>query len=182
VTYPEAITGLQSLLTTTEGVASIADILVHTVICTDGLHPAHADRWPAYADAADARVPGFGRLAAWSDVPCASNTWTVSDEDAYRGPFTRRTADPVLIIGNYWDSGTNYDNAVAASELLPNNRLVSVDSWGHTAFTRSACLDKALENYLVTTAPPAGGTRCVGDYQPFMTRGDQGPSAGGSRQ
>jgi pimeloyl-ACP methyl ester carboxylesterase len=236
VTYPEAISGLQLLLTTTEGVASIADILTwastlqnatapaaqreaaaaalsravaqlrsqstpdpttgpwptspydndvearHTVMCTDGLHPARADKWPAYADAADARVPGFGRLAAWSDVPCASSTWTALDEDAYRGPFTHRTANPVLIIGNYWDPVTNYDNAVAASKLLPNSTLVSVDSWGHTAFTRSACLDKAIENYLVTTAPPAQGTHCVGDYQPFTTHGDQSPSAGSSSQ
>ncbi|HET9657411.1 MAG TPA: alpha/beta fold hydrolase [Kineosporiaceae bacterium] len=224
VTYPQALSGLQLLLSTTEGVDSIADILTwastlqnaaapssrreaaaaalnravaqlrsqptpdpttapwptspygndiearHTVICTDGLHPARADQWPAAADAADARVPGFGRLAAWEDAPCASTTWTTSDEDAYRGPFTHRTTNPVLIIGNYWDPVTNYDNAVALSKLLPNSTLVSVDSWGHTAFTRSACLDTAIENYLVTTAPPARGTHCVGDYQPFTKR------------
>ena len=44
---------------------------------------------------ADQRAPYFGRAWAWSTVQCASNSWTARDEDAYRGPFTKRTASPL---------------------------------------------------------------------------------------
>jgi hypothetical protein len=39
-------------------------------------------------------------------VQCARSTWTAHDEDVYRGPFDRRTAAPVLVIGNLWDPAT----------------------------------------------------------------------------
>ena len=47
--------------------------------------------------------------------PVRESTWTVRDEDAYRGLFTRSTANPVLVVGNYWDPATNYQGAVKAS-------------------------------------------------------------------
>jgi pimeloyl-ACP methyl ester carboxylesterase len=222
VTYPLAIAGVANLLSTTEGVAALPDVMTWThtlqnpatpapqraaaaaalipvltrlqappptpppgtgpwptrsydntldarfsVTCADGAHPADASRWPAYAAAADAQVPGYGPYSAWEDAPCASATWTATDPHAYRGPFTRSTASPVLVIGNYWDPSTSYDNAVSVSRLLPNSRLVSVDSWGHTAFSRSTCLDAILQSYLVTQATPARGAHCTGTFQPF---------------
>jgi pimeloyl-ACP methyl ester carboxylesterase len=140
-----------------------------SVLCTDGLNPADAGTWPAYADAADKKAPDFGRVWTWASAPCASKTWTVHDEDAYSGPFTRRTVNPVLVVGNYWDPATNYDGAVKAASLLPNSRLISSDSWGHTAYGTSACVTTAVEDYLLTKKVPAKGLHCVGDVQPFPT-------------
>ncbi|MEV6630718.1 alpha/beta hydrolase [Actinoplanes sp. NPDC051470] len=138
------------------------------VICTDGVHPQDAALWPALTAAADERAPYFGRAWGWGDATCAGNTWTVQDEDAYRGPFTKRTAAPVLVVGNYWDPATNYNDAVASAALLPNSRLLSSDSWGHTAYGTSACATGAVDQYLLTGALPAEGTLCVGDVQPFQ--------------
>ena len=138
-----------------------------SVLCTDGLNPPNAARWPAYADDADRRAPDFGRLWTWSSSQCASRTWTVRDEDAYRGPFTKRTANPLLVVGNYWDPATNYDGAVTVSSLLPNSRLLSSDSWGHTAYGTSPCVTDAVDTYLLSRRLPARGTVCVGDDQPF---------------
>ena len=140
----------------------------NAVICTDGLHPQDASQWPALTAAADERAPYFGRAWGWGDVACAPNTWTVQDEDAYRGPFNQRTAAPVLVVGNYWDPATNYDDAVASAALLPNSRLLSSDSWGHTAYGTSTCATGAVDQYLLTGALPAEGTLCVGDTQPFQ--------------
>lgn len=140
-----------------------------SVLCTDGLNPADAGKWPGYADAADKKAPEFGRLWTWASAPCASKTWTTRDEDAYSGPFTRRTVNPVLVVGNYWDPATNYDGAVRAAALLPNSRLISSDSWGHTAYGTSACVTTAVENYLLAKKLPAAGLRCTGDVQPFTT-------------
>ncbi|HEX8344300.1 MAG TPA: alpha/beta hydrolase [Actinoplanes sp.] len=139
------------------------------VSCTDSLNPADAGSFPGLADKADKRAPYFGRVWVWNTPWCASKTWTVRDEDAYKGPFTKRTVAPVLIVGNYWDPATNYSGAVAASKLLPNSRLLSSDSWGHTAYGTSTCATTAIDNYLLKATLPAKGKLCVGDLQPFAT-------------
>jgi pimeloyl-ACP methyl ester carboxylesterase len=140
-----------------------------TVLCTDGRNPARAEQWPSLAAAADERAPGFGSYWTWASSPCAEETWTVRDEDAYYGPFTARTANPVLVVGNYWDPSTPYEGAVAAARLLPESRLLSSDSWGHTAYGTSECVTDAVDAYLITGTLPAEGTVCVGDIQPFTT-------------
>jgi hypothetical protein len=155
-----------------------------SVLCTDGRNPSRASDWATYAARNDRTAPGFGRLWTWASAPCANWTWTVRDEDSYRGPFTRTTANPVLVVGNYWDPATNYEGAVKTSTLLPNSRLLSSDSWGHTAYGTSACVDTAVDHYLLTRRVPAAGTTCTGDSQPFTgpTEGKPGLRAQGGRQ
>ncbi|MGH3238960.1 MAG: alpha/beta hydrolase, partial [Spirillospora sp.] len=137
------------------------------VTCTDGLHPKNAGQWPALTAASDKRAPYFGRAWGWSSVQCARDSWTVRDEDAYTGPFNRRTNAPVLFVGNYYDPATNYNDAVSSSKLLPGSRLISSNSWGHTAYGTSACVTNAVDAYLVGGTLPPAGTLCVGDIQPF---------------
>lgn len=143
------------------------------VDCTDAYHPKDAGAWPALSAKEDKRAPYFGRAWAWSAAPCARNTWTVRDEDAYTGPFNRRTSAPVLVVGNYWDPATNYDAAVSSAKLLPNSRLLSSDSWGHTAYGSSACATGAVDAYLLKGTLPKKGTVCVGDVQPFVEEPDK---------
>ncbi|MEV2241674.1 alpha/beta hydrolase [Micromonospora sp. NPDC049891] len=137
------------------------------VDCTDANHPRDAASWPALAARADQRDPHFGRIWAWATSPCARDTWTVRDEDRFTGPFNRRTYSPVLVVGNYWDPATNYNGAVAAARLLPNSRLLASDSWGHTAYGTSACVDGAVDAYLLRLTLPKKGKVCHGDIQPF---------------
>ena len=47
------------------------------------------------------------------------------------------------------------------------SRLLSSNSWGHTAYGTSACVTSAVDRYLLTKRVPAAGTTCVGDSQPF---------------
>jgi pimeloyl-ACP methyl ester carboxylesterase len=140
-----------------------------SVLCTDGLHPARAASWPKMAAEADKRAPYFGRAWAWSSAFCAGDSWKVHDEDAYAGPFTRRTKNTVLIVGSYWDPATNYAGAVQSAKLLPNSRLLSSNNWGHTAYGTSSCADKSIDQYLLYRDLPAEGTVCTGDDQPFTT-------------
>ncbi len=150
------------------------------VLCTDGLNPRRPEDFTAPSRAADKRAPYFGRLWSWLSSPCAMSTWTARDEDAYYGPFTRRTAAPVLVVGNYWDPATPYEGAVKAASLLPNSRLLSSDSWGHTAYGTSDCVTKAIDTYLLKVTLPAAKLVCVGDAQPFQDGMSDGrkPSAG----
>jgi pimeloyl-ACP methyl ester carboxylesterase len=139
-----------------------------TIACTDSRNSKNLASYATLANAADQRAPYFGRLWLWNLAGCSSTKWTVKDEDAYRGPFTKRTATPVLIVGNYWDPATNYAGAVSTSKRLPNSRLVSSNSWGHTAYGTSPCATQAVDTYLLTKKVPAKGKVCTGDYTPFQ--------------
>jgi pimeloyl-ACP methyl ester carboxylesterase len=139
----------------------------NSVLCTDSVNPAKVSDWPRAIAKLPASRKYFGELWAWDSAPCASSTWTVRDEDAYRGPFNRRTSGPVLVVGNYWDPATNYKSAEKVARMLPNSRLLLSDSWGHTAYGTSACVTDAISTALVSVRLPARGTRCVGDVQPY---------------
>lgn len=139
-----------------------------SVICTDSREPRWPGTWQLAATRADAAVPHFGRLWAWSDVQCATQYWKAKDEDVFRGSFIQPTAAPVLLVGNYQDPATNYDNAVQTARLMPNSYLLSSDSWGHTAYGTSACVTSRVDAYLLTGAQP-DGTVCIGDEQPFSS-------------
>jgi pimeloyl-ACP methyl ester carboxylesterase len=138
------------------------------VLCSDGRPAANAASWPAAAAAADRRARYFGAYYAWITVQCARDTWTAQDPDVYRGPFDRRTAAPVLVIGDRWDPVTSYYSAVRVARLLPGSRLISSDSWGHEAVGTSSCVDNAVWGYLLRPLAPAPKvTHCRGDVQPF---------------
>ncbi|MBL7253458.1 alpha/beta hydrolase [Paractinoplanes lichenicola] len=131
------------------------------VVCSDGRFPARTEQWPAAVAAREQVNPYFGAALGWKDSACASKTWTVRDEDRYTGPFNRRTAAPVLVVGSFWDPSTNYAGAVATSRRLPNSRLLSSTNFGHTAYGLGACATAATDHYLLTGKPPADGTVCT---------------------
>ncbi|MGB3829243.1 MAG: alpha/beta hydrolase [Ornithinimicrobium sp.] len=138
-----------------------------TVLCTDSINPFYVGNWRKYADQAASTGTGFGRLWTWGSAPCAEKYWTVDDEDAYRGGFSASTANPVLVVGNYWDPATNYDGAVTAASLLPDSRLLSSDNFGHTAYGTSRCVNSAIDTYLLTMKLPPEGKTCRSDFRPF---------------
>ncbi|GAA5228798.1 alpha/beta hydrolase [Paeniglutamicibacter antarcticus] len=157
-----------------------------SVLCTDSRNPAKADNWSRYAATASKTAPGFGQLWTWASAPCASTTWKAKDEDSYKGPFTRRTKNPLLVVGNYWDPATNYAGAKKVAKLMPNSRLLSSNSWGHTAYGTSKCVTDSMDRYLLTKRLPASGKLCVGDEQPFTYKlddsGEQRRKSGPERQ
>jgi pimeloyl-ACP methyl ester carboxylesterase len=139
------------------------------VMCTDALHPKDASGWAAASAKSDKRAPYFGRLWAWGSAQCARNTWTVRDEDAYRGPFNRKTAATVLVVGSLWDPATNYVEAVSSAKLLPNSRMLTSDNFGHTAYGTGDCATGVMDKYLLRGTLPAKGAVCKAVDQPFTT-------------
>ncbi len=138
------------------------------VLCTDSVNPRRPQDWVAASARQDQVAPGFGPLWTWQSPQCAQKAWTARDEDAWTGPFDARTAAPVLVVGNLWDPATAYEGAVAAADVLPSSRLLSSDSWGHTAYGTSECATGAVDRYLLAGELPAEGAQCVGDVQPFV--------------
>ena len=114
------------------------------------------------------RAKYFGAYWVWGSAWCASgDAFDAKDEDAYRASFTAKTIRPVLVVGSYWDPATPYGAAVKVSKLMPNSRLLSSDSWGHTAYGTSSCATRGVDLYLLTGTLPPVGTVCKGDFQPF---------------
>lgn len=140
--------------------------LTSAVMCSDSLNPGLGADWTALARQADAEAPWFGRSWMWDSAPCAA--WTAMDEDGYRGPFNRVTSATILVVGNRYDPATSYESAVRADQVLANSVLLSSESWGHTAYGSSQCVDSAVDRYLIEAVAPAPGTQCVGDVQPYQ--------------
>jgi pimeloyl-ACP methyl ester carboxylesterase len=120
-----------------------------SVTCTDSTEATTSSQYPAFAVQADKRAPYFGRAWLWGSSVCAGDAFTGRDEDAYTGPFDTKTKAPVLYVGDYYDPATNYDAAVSASKRMPNSRLLTSDSFGHTAYGTSSCTTKAVDDYLL---------------------------------
>ena len=103
----------------------------------------------------------------WGSSICA--VWPGHDSDAYKGPFTRRTANPVLVVGNRSDPATRYEAAVSTEKMLPNARLLTVEGWGHTSLFISSCADGLIARYLLTGKAPPEKTVCGVDAIPFAS-------------
>lgn len=129
------------------------------MVCTDTLNPRTVDAWPPAAAAADRAHPYFGRLWTWFSSVCVP--WRAQDADRFLGPFTARTSNPVLVVGNVNDPATPYHGAVTLS------RLLTLDGCGHTSLFQSACIDARVNRYLLTSQVPPAGTVCRPDVIPF---------------
>ena len=136
------------------------------VACSDSDNPHDYAAWSAAAEAAEAEFGYFGRIWTWVSSICAQ--WPGSMESRYAGPFNNSTANPVLVVGNFYDPATRYEGAVTVANLLPNSRLLSLNGWGHASLFLSQCVDQAVSAYLTTGAVPAEGTVCNQDLVPFI--------------
>ena len=137
------------------------------VICSDGPNPRDPGAYPGLAQHAYARSGGFGTEFTWEAEQCAQ--WpTAAGQDRYAGPWNRRTAAPILLIGNTGDPTTPYQGSVALSRELARARLLTVDGYGHTeqANPSTCALDDEVR-YLLTGALPPAGTICPQDAPPF---------------
>jgi len=135
------------------------------VWCLDPVNPDHPSAWARAARRADRRDPYFGRPWIWFGSVCAQ--WPGHDSDRYLGPFNRRTANTVLVVGNRNDPATRYQDAVSTSRLLGRGRLLTVAGWGHTSLFLSSCADAYVSRYLLTGRVPPAGTVCQVDEVPF---------------
>ncbi|MBO1415388.1 alpha/beta fold hydrolase [Streptomyces sp. FH025] len=102
--------------------------------------------------------PHFGRGMAWMALNCAY--WPV------RATGTAHTiraagAAPIVVIGTTRDPATPYDWARSLAGQLESGRLLTYDGDGHTAYGRhSACVDGAVNRFLLTGEAPEQGRRC----------------------
>jgi pimeloyl-ACP methyl ester carboxylesterase len=147
------------------------------VMCSDSDNPDHIRAWKRAADASDLRFRYFGRLLTWASSIC--QPWPGHDTDRYTGPWTKRTSNPVLIVGSRFDPVTRYQGAVTLARLLPRSRLLTLDGWGHVSLPRSSCINATVSRYLLTTRVPPPGTVCQADVVPFAQPAPQAQTSSG---
>ena len=144
------------------------------VWCLDPVNPDRSSAWARAAHRADRRDPYFGRQWIWIGSICA--VWPGRDTDRYLGPFNRRTANDVLVVGNVFDPATRYQDAVSTAGILARGRLLTVKGYGHTSLFKSSCADRYVSRYLLTGRVPPAGTVCGIDVVPFS-----GPAAAAAK-
>ncbi|MHC3475265.1 alpha/beta hydrolase [Streptomyces sp. 7R007] len=102
--------------------------------------------------------PVFGRGLAWASLNCAY--WPVKPTgEPHR--IEAKGAAPIVVVGTTRDPATPYRWAQSLSRQLSSARLLTYVGDGHTAYGRgSACIDSAIDTYLLHGTPPARGKRC----------------------
>lgn len=75
-------------------------------------------------------------------------------------PVTATGAPPILVVGTTHDPATPYAGAAKLAAALTSGQVLTWQGQGHTAYTKSTCIDANVDNYLVTTAMPPVGTVC----------------------
>ncbi len=100
----------------------------------------------------------FGPPAQW--WPYACSNWPVKSTEE-QPDFSAKGAAPIVVVGTTRDPATPYESAVRLAETLDSGVLLSRDGDGHTAYGQgNACIDKAINTYLVEGTPPDAGTTC----------------------
>lgn len=102
--------------------------------------------------------PVFGAGFAWSSISCRD--WPYPPQapaEAIHAPG----AAPILVIGTTRDPATPYSWAQALAGELDSGVLLTFDGDGHTAYNRgNACINRAVEAYLVSGTVPEDGKTC----------------------
>ena len=127
------------------------------VDCLDRSWPRSLAVWRSAASVAQKAAPQFGTADMWGSLPCAY--WPVPAPAAV--PLHAKGAPPILVIGTTRDPATPFQQAQALARDMSSGVLLAWNGDGHTAYRMgSACIDSAVDRYLITLAAPRSGTLC----------------------
>jgi pimeloyl-ACP methyl ester carboxylesterase len=105
----------------------------------------------------EAEAPTVAPYWAGPD-PC--ETWPYP-ATGVREPITADGAAPIVVVGTTNDPATPYEWSVSLADQLASGVLVTRVGEGHTGYNKgSACVDDAVESYLIDGTVPEDGLRC----------------------
>jgi hypothetical protein len=93
----------------------------------------------------------------------AVGLYTCSAWQADRTPLPERDADgsdPILVVGNVGDPVTPLKGAEDMAEDLQNGVLLVWQGDGHTAYPKTDCVTRAVDQYLIDLKVPVDGVTC----------------------
>ena len=127
--------------------------------CMD--YPIETDQ--AAIDAAAAKVKANAPTIApyWnSDAPDLCESWPFP-ATGERGQIHAEGAAPIVVVGTTNDPATPYEWSVSLADQLESGVLITRVGEGHTGYNKgNACVDAAVETYLLTGKAPTRDLRC----------------------
>ena len=164
---------------TAKAAISVANTMVASaaVICNDNPDTGGtASELDAQAAAEEKTYPFFGGTSNAMEAYCRGwgHRGTTPPQETHA-----EGSDPILVVGITGDTQTLYSWSQSLAGQLDNNRLLTVEGYGHGAFNRNTCARTAITGFLVNGTMPDEGTTCAADPQP--TAGEPQPSDGGAK-
>jgi pimeloyl-ACP methyl ester carboxylesterase len=102
--------------------------------------------------------PTFGPGLALGLMTCAD--WPATDPDRII-EVTAKGSAPILLVSTTGDPVTAHDWGIALDKSLENSALITWDAVNHTAyFEGDACVDRAVDAYLLSGELPDAGLVC----------------------
>ncbi|WP_405016616.1 alpha/beta hydrolase [Kitasatospora sp. NBC_00070] len=144
-----------------------SDDSYYGVNCQDKPYPSNPKLFPLIARAWELGAPTFGRYQAFDGPACSTWPAPARQVERYTGPWNKRTANPVMVIGNLYDPATQYKFAQSMQRELGNAVLVSVDLVEHCAIGKSKALNAQVTSYLVDLVAPKPGQLLKPDVDAF---------------
>ena len=164
---------------TAKAAISVANTMVASaaVICNDtpdtGGTTSELD---AQAAAEEKAYPFFGGISNAMEAYCRG--WGHRGKTPPQETRAEGSA-PILVVGITGDTQTLYSWVQNLTGQLDNNRLLTVEGYGHGAFNRNTCARTAITGFLVNGTVPADGATCAAD--PHPAAGEPQPSDGGAK-
>lgn len=128
------------------------------VLCNDNRESFDAAQIQQIAVDWGQKYPLFGVYFAGQLFQCVG--WPPSNHPV---PDTVKAAGskPIVVVGTVHDPATPYAGATSLVNALGTGVLLSWDGEGHTAYGgKSACIDKAVNAYLIADTVPAANITC----------------------
>lgn len=128
------------------------------VNCLDYPADASDEQMRAQAAQLEKVSPTIGKYLAYGDVGCQE--WPVK-ANRTPAPISAEGAGDILVVGTTGDPATPYEWSVSLADQLSSGTLLTYEGEGHTAYGRAnACLNDAVDKYLLDGTVPAEGMRC----------------------
>jgi hypothetical protein len=136
------------------------DEVIGVILCDDREDAVPSfEQYQAEYDHEVAEFPLLGKLVGSTLLGC--------DPRLPRPPVTEQLGDvratgtaPILVVGTTRDPATPFTGAQDLVTRLAGSRLLTFESTEHTAYTKNACIDRAVDEYLLRATLPAEGTVC----------------------
>ncbi|MFI0988483.1 alpha/beta fold hydrolase [Streptomyces exfoliatus] len=133
------------------------DAALIAINCLDVPHPHDAQAyWDALAPAEKA-AGVYGTTGVTNELVCRD--WPTGRGRPHR--VSAPGVPSVLVVGTAGDPATPYGEAVSLARQFPDGMLLTFDSTGHTGYGRNACVDRQVEEYLISLTRVRPGTTCT---------------------
>ena len=128
------------------------------IYCLDHPETRSVDQIAAQAHELGKEYPPLGDFIGWGALAC--KVWPVPGVVPAQ-KLTAPGAAPILVVGTTDDPATPYEWAQGLAGQLSSGRLLTRTGQGHVGYRQgNACVDRAVERYLMQGALPPEGTVC----------------------